>query len=263
MISPDEHSDEGYPIMPWNEYRDDIQKVVIEKGCISVAPSAFEGMKSLKEAELADSIENIYVSAFAYSGLQRINLPSTLKGIGNGAFAGSELEEITIPAGIDDFGLRVFKECRNLGQVSLEEGITVIQESTFSGCTGLKSVKFPEKSLTEIKKQAFMNSGFVYFTLPDSVRIIGDRAFYISHEAEWGHPEGLEGEGDGEEIGIAEIVVPEGLESLGEEAFGQVPNNQSNEQVFYWHGDVYTPDEFYREARDGGILNEKDAAKLP
>ncbi len=56
------------------------------------------------------------------------------------------------------------------------EGITLIGEEAFAGCSGVYSVTLPE-GLEEIQARAFADTEMYYITIPESVRTIAENAF--------------------------------------------------------------------------------------
>jgi hypothetical protein len=72
---------------------------------------------------------------------------------------------------------RMFHEC-SITSVMIPNSVTLIEESAFSGCTGLTSVTIPN-SVTSIGDWAFYGcSRLTSVTIGNSVTSIGERAFY-------------------------------------------------------------------------------------
>ena len=76
--------------------------------------------------------------------------------IGDGAFTNTALESIIIPGSLKSMGRYLCCSCRNLKNVTINEGITEIAMYSFSSCEKLETVRFP-KSLTKIGVEAFFN----------------------------------------------------------------------------------------------------------
>ena len=73
--------------MPWYEYLDQIEKVVIEDGITSIGNYAFMGCSDLAEVSIGSSVKTIGVNAFSgCSKIEEVSLPASLTGISNYAF---------------------------------------------------------------------------------------------------------------------------------------------------------------------------------
>ena len=88
-----------------------------------------------------------------------------------------------------------------LTAIDLPDSVTEIQNSAFSGCSKLKSVKFPA-NLQTLRYGAFMESGLESAELPDSLSIIGDMAFYGCSS-------------------LKNVSLPDNLQQLGCDAFAE------------------------------------------
>ena len=62
--------------------------------------------------------------------------------------------------------------------ITIDEGITSIGAYAFSGCSSATSINLPTSGITSIGDRAFENCGFKAFSMPYSVRTIGEGAFY-------------------------------------------------------------------------------------
>ena len=111
------------------------------------------------------------------------------------------LLEITLPAGLKAIGNNAFRGCFALrNEVTIPAGVQTIGSYAFSGCRNAKFNPALPETLTAIGDYAFQNCANLYaVTLPASLQTIGEYAFYASS--------------------IQEIVLPEGLFSLGDGAF--------------------------------------------
>ena len=188
----------------------ELTSVIIPKALKSLPTNAFYGCISLQSVTLQEGIELIGHSAFSvwgdYSALESIHIPasvktiqnnvfanqrhlasvtfaenSALESIGNSIFSGcSALVEIDLSdaASLTSIGTTLFKGTTSLETVLLEgTAITNLPEATFSGCTALTTVTFPE-TLETISKQAFMGCTALYtIEIPAKVKEIGTGAF--------------------------------------------------------------------------------------
>ena len=125
-----------------------------------------------------------------------------IEALPDGAFDGKiGLLEITLPAGLKAIGNNAFRGCFALrNEVTIPAGVETIGSYAFSGCRNAKFNPALPETLTAIGDYAFQNCANLYaVTLPASLQTIGEYAFYASS--------------------IQEIVLPEGLFSLGDGAF--------------------------------------------
>ena len=89
------------PDMPWNDYYDTAEKIVIGENITSVGSTDFMCFFALKEVVLPSTLTSIGQYAFAYCpDLQTVNFPAGLTEIGEGAFFFNSLSNITIPSGV-------------------------------------------------------------------------------------------------------------------------------------------------------------------
>ena len=125
-----------------------------------------------------------------------------IEALPDGAFNGKiGLLEITLPAGLKAIGNNAFRGCFAMrNEVTIPAGVQTIGSYAFSGCRNAKFNPALPETLTAIGDYAFQNCANLYaVTLPASLQTIGEYAFYASS--------------------IQEIVLPEGLFSLGDGAF--------------------------------------------
>lgn len=148
---------------------------------------------NLKEIIIPDSVTSIGEFAFQEcKNLEKIRISKNIKEIGGGAFfACNKLDNVSIPKSLekahvfirdDDSSfyydnLSPFSECKNLKNVSFEEGISVIPDNIFLYCTGIENVTIPN-SVTIIGDSAFSGcTNIKQLILPENLYEIGGDAF--------------------------------------------------------------------------------------
>lgn len=89
-------------------------------------------------------------------------------------------KRIIIPSGIKEIGPGAFMGCKDIEQICLPDGLRKIAENAFTYCRNLTSITVPE-GVTHILHGAFAYSGLTSIILPDSLEIIGTKAFTNSH----------------------------------------------------------------------------------
>lgn len=99
------------------------------------------------------------------------------------------LETVRIPSEIGDvrikeIGPEVFANDKNMKQLIIDEGVTVIRKLAFNHCDNLVLVELPD-SLTEIENGAFGScKSLTQLTFPKNVKGIGDSVFYACSSLE-------------------------------------------------------------------------------
>ncbi len=88
--------------------------------------------------------------------------------------ASTSLRSLVLPNSVTSVGGAY--QCPNLTSVVFGNSVAVIDESAFASCVRLSYVELP-KTLTEIRKYAFYDSGLTSIAIPSSVTSIGNFAF--------------------------------------------------------------------------------------
>ncbi|MBO7476630.1 MAG: leucine-rich repeat domain-containing protein [Salinivirgaceae bacterium] len=139
------------------------------------------------------SVSSIGRCAFDYcSGLTSVTIPNSVNTIGDCAFAGCYgLTSLTIPGSVNTIGYGAFYDCNGLTSVIIPNSVQIIEKQAFSGCDKLTRVEFHSvESLCKIK-----------FAAIDSNPLFHTEHLYIN---------GVE---------VTEVVIPEGVVSIGDYAF--------------------------------------------
>ena len=234
-----------------------LTSVTIPNSITSIGGGAFSNCEGLTSAVLGEGMANIGISAFSSCiSLTAIIIPSSVTSIGTSAFSYCPaLASIKIEDGNAIYDSRnncnaiietatntLLTGCKN---TVIPEGITKIEDYAFANCSGLTSVTIPE-GVTEIGVQAFVGcTGLTSLTIPGSVTILGDFAFYacrsleavyITNLAAWCSFDFYDLYGNysnplrfaqhlylnGKEV--TELVIPEGVPSIGDCTFQNLTN---------------------------------------
>ena len=157
----------------------EINKIIIKKGIMSIGNHVFYGCSSLSSIEIPNSVTSIGPSAFSGCiSLNSIKIPNSVTSIESSAFYGcSSLKSIEIPKGVTSIGDHVFDGCIDLSSIEIPNSVTSIDYSAFLGCSSLNNIKIPN-SVTSIEGEAFSGcSSLSSIKIPNSVTSIGSSAF--------------------------------------------------------------------------------------
>lgn len=116
---------------------------------------------------------------------EKITIPSEVNGIpvktiSFGAFKNNEnLTEVIFEEGVELIEADAFRNCRSLSSVSLPKSLKTIGHFAFDDCVNLEYV-FVQEGLEKICNSAFSGCFMANFYFPESLKIIGDGAFFGS-----------------------------------------------------------------------------------
>lgn len=233
----------------------DVVRLEVPNGVISTPSTALKtenGYTSLLTVSLPEGFTTLGEYTFkgtdsVPSALVSVSLPSTLKTIGQYAFVRcAALEELVIPEGVTSIPKEMASYTSSLKKVVLPSTITSIGELAFrtsnlsegivipEGCTTLSNYAFKESGITTIYLPSTLETvgndicyGCKSITTVDSKSpIIGYRMFYdcdsltsITLENTIEIREQGFNNPDGGILNITELVLPEGLTTIGNYAF--------------------------------------------
>ena len=169
-----EYSDElGYDVE--YRYHYGMGSVTLPTTVTRIGEYAFSYCFDLIGANIQNVI-NIGKEAFFYCGSLKIfELPDDIQYVGSSAFAGTSIEKLRIPSSLKKCDVGVFSEMYELKSVYIEGGITDICSYAFMS-SGVVNVSIPE-SVTSIGSSAFSCCDLEKVVIPSSVRTIGGNAF--------------------------------------------------------------------------------------
>ena len=221
-----------------------LTEITIPAGVTSIGNYAFSDCSSLTEVTIKAGVTSIGSSAFSgCNKLTEITIPESVTSIGYQAFYGcSGLTEITIPSSVTNIGLSAFYGCSNLTEINYnavavanltsDHNVFYNAGSDSDGIT----VIFGE-SVTSIPAYLFESANITSVTIGSNVENIGSQAFsgcssltgvYISDLAAWcaiefggsaANPLHYAGNLYLNDELVTELVIPEGVMSIGSHAF--------------------------------------------
>ena len=232
-------------------YSNDLEEVVLPKTIKRIGDNAFRTSK-LVHINLPEGLETIGEWAFCdCRKLELAEFPSTLKHIGSNAFRTCySISVSSFPDGIETLGTGIFAYIIDkkspLKKFTLPDHLKELPESLFFYCNNLEEIHLPAH-LEKIGFGCFSSTKLTELVLPETVREIGERAFYSN--ALLAHvslpkgitaipayafydcpitsldllPEGIKeiGAGAFRRCPIEEAIIPEGVVRLGVNAFGE------------------------------------------
>lgn len=144
---------------PWEMYRQNIEKIIVESGITKIGNYGFAETKC-REVILPEGLISIGESAFCFSeNLEKINFPSGLTSIGGSAFSNcTKIESVNLPDTVTYIGTYSFSNCAKMVSLRLPAGIESIPNGAFNYCQSLKAVKIPD-SVKTIGASAFLMCG--------------------------------------------------------------------------------------------------------
>ena len=211
-----------------------LTNITLPAGLTNIGDSAFKDCKRLKSVTIPAGVTSIAPYAFCgCGGLTSVTIPDGVTSIGAWAFDRcSGITAVTIPASVTSIGDGAFNDCSSLTSVPLPAGLTEIGESAFWGCNRLNNVTIPA-TVTKMGKFAFMTSNTSRMTVAVDLP-----ARPAGWDADWDGPlvtvrwknsgfapaQSSDFEiKDGVLVryrGIGgEIVIPDGVTEIGDEAF--------------------------------------------
>ncbi len=186
---------------PWNSQKNEIKKVIIEKGITNISSYAFANCPNLESVVIPDTVTLIRNGAFSNDrNLKSIDIPSSVKEIWSRAFSNTGCTEIVIPDSATELEGSIVADSIYLKKVVLPKNLTTIPSFMFSECSALEDIDIPE-SVTMIDSYAFSGcSSLQTVALPSGLKTIEYNSFEQC-------------------LGLKNIEIPASVETVGECAF--------------------------------------------
>ena len=154
--------------------RSAINEVYIYGSVEQIDEKAFSGISTL-QSFYGKNIGDIGSYAFQNTTIKTFTIDGSLRSIGSYAFNGcGALDTVIINSSTPySIGAHAF-DCAALKTIELSDGISTIEEGTFSNCGQLNTVKLPD-SLESIEKDAFKNvSSITDISIGEDVKVDKD-----------------------------------------------------------------------------------------
>ena len=228
--------------VPWYDYAESIQSVVVQEGVNSIGSRAFACCENLASVSIPEGVVSIGERAYMdCSGLTSVRIPTSVTEIGMYAFSGCDkitdfyigniewwldygvkgfthegntnlfigddlLTDLVIPSTVNSIPSEAFRNCNSIETVKFDNGVTEIGDRAFQNCSNLISVDIPE-SMCQIGQDAFEGTAW-YDNHPDGVLYVGNWLYGYKGEM----PEDFE------------LVVQEGTMGIVDYAFEECTN---------------------------------------
>lgn len=199
-----------------------------DKSILMQCPTSISGQYTIPS-----TVQTIGISAFYCCSLTNVIIPNSVTTISDNAFSGSiNLSNIIIPDFVKTIGIEAFYGCR-LDTITIPTSVTSIGVGAFR-YTSIKIIVnnnnplfssldgvLYNKDKTILLQHTFYNSN-ITFVIPNTVKVIGEEAFY----GNWFNyiiiPQSVTTIGYyafGECQNLKEISIPESVDSIGDYAF--------------------------------------------
>ena len=214
-----------------------LKKVILNEGITGIEQYAFYDCELLEEISIPGTVTTVGNSAFyRCKNLKNIEIPEGVTKIDGSAFIFcSSLEQIKLPQSLVSIGSGAFDNCTSLISVELPDN-AIISSDTFKECKNLSDIVISDTNNNYIVKNGIlynknMTRILCYpagikdteFSVPDTVKTIGDFAFYGAKVLESINiPDSVTNIGTdafGECSGLKEVVIPDSVTSMGEAVF--------------------------------------------
>ena len=202
-----------------------LKKLVIPSSITRISTfNLFQNCTQLEDVTLPSTLAEI-TSSGVFAGcasLKHIKLPEEINVLGYWTFQGCGLESFTLPKNINVVVESLLSGCKDLTEVNLHEGVTLIQSGAFYNCSSLESIKLPS-TLTELGDNVFTSTALKEISIPESVTDMGTGTFSGCHGLKKVNvPSGVTAIKStlfNECIALEELTLPEGIKSIGYGAF--------------------------------------------
>ena len=123
-------------------------KVELPSKLKQIGRCAFYGCPGLMSIDIPEGVPVIEDSAFKYSGINTVRLPTTLRIIRREAFAYTTLKHLIMPS-VEEIEEKAFYDCMLRGTLRLPENLRHSYTSAFGMQFGLNSIYTPKSSVIE------------------------------------------------------------------------------------------------------------------
>lgn len=208
---------EGITEIKANTFKSSVlQSITFPDTLTTIGDSAFESTFVFFSLEFPHSLKHIGSKAFkgCYKFPGNITIPNSVEYVGDYAFDYSSLKTLVVEEGIAGDALAgegIFSHC-DVETVQLADSISSMGAKTFIECYDLHTVNIPA-GMTTIPEACFQTCGsLVSVTIPSNIKMIGKSAFSYCRSL------------NSSNKGLREVIISEGVETIGDYAFSNNPH---------------------------------------
>ncbi len=199
-------------------------EIIIPEGTTKIGEYVFYGCSGITSIIIPDSVIEIGTSAFEKcQSLISIEIPKNITKINSYTFQEcAALTNVVIPEGVTTIGSYAFDECHNLISVTIPSTVTSIEYEAFDSCSKIEKV-----NIADIGAWCNITFGNSY---ANPLYVSGNARLYLNDELISGDiviPEGVTSIGNSAFLGCTgfiSVTIPEGVTSIGNYAFQNCRN---------------------------------------
>lgn len=205
-----------------------LRRLVLPASTASFEANWTSQCPKLEEIVLPGLLERIEHGVLANGKLARLVVGRSVREIEPGAFQGSQLREVVVDKAnphITTDGVAIYSKGHEtiialavpVSSLTIARGCTIIARKCCHGFPTLETVELPD-SLVEIGPFAFSGTGLRRFDAPESLRTIGEKAFFGCGALRTvSLNRGLQAIGGSafQGCGISALTIPAGIERIG------------------------------------------------
>lgn len=159
-----------------------MKKVCISEGIEVIENGAFADIETLESVFLPETLRQIggkgenWRGAFYGTKLKAVVIPQNTEVIGENTFAFTCLQKIDLPDKIAAIHSGAFRSCLFLSEIKFPSNLQTIKEEAFVDCDNLREIYLPT-GMKSIGKYAFACTELTSVYIPPTVTNISDQAF--------------------------------------------------------------------------------------
>lgn len=135
----------------------EVEVVNIGSHIKNIGVYAFSSTTKLKEMILPEGITTLGKYCFTDSAIKKIVMPNTVTNLDSPFVMARQLEEVVLSSGLSVIPLASFSYCESLEEVVIPENVIRIEDYAFGYCTNLKKISLPS-TLVEFSSASFAES---------------------------------------------------------------------------------------------------------